>query len=390
MELKVWGSEDDQELLGQLTEQFQQAYPQQAFHFTVEAKSGLAARAGVLQDGPEAADVFAFTYDHFDAMVMANVLLPLDEQADQVLRQYAGKSLEDVMQPNVASSVASSKREDTLYAFPMAGGDNYILFYDSTVLSSEQVQSWDTLLAGAQAAGRQVGMALEHGLYGSSFFLGAGFTTQLKLDSTTDVDFDETSPSGYTGVRVLQSMLSLAAHPAFANMPRSELQEALAGGSLCAVVLETGETACAQSAFGEDCAAAKLPTFTCNGQQVQQGCFSDFEVVGVNAQSEHTDWAVVLAEFITNEAAQLARFESSGKVPTNLNVAASEPVSADQIASAAAEQDRYGAPPSLGTNYWEASAAFGRRVAQQGIAPDDKSCQQALDSYVQEVEAPCG
>ena len=77
-------------------------------------------------------------------------------------------------------------------------------------------------------------------------------------------------------------------------------------------------------------------------------------------------------------------------MPTNLNAAASELVSGDAVASAAALQDRYAAPPSLGMNYWDASTIFGRRVAQQEIAPDEKSCQIALDCYVEEVEAPCG
>ena len=390
IELTVGGSEEDQALLGQLVEEFQAAHPQQPFHFTIEAKTGIAARTAVMKEGEQAADVFAFSYDLLDGMVTANALLPLDEKADAALLQYAGKSLEDVMGANVASAADSTKREDIPYAFPMGGGNNYILFYDSAVLSPEEVQSWDTLLASAQAAGKQVGMALEHGLYTSSFFLGAGFTTQLRIDSTTDVDFEGTSADGFTGVQVLQSMLELTASPAFANIPRNKLHDTLASGSLCAVVMDTGDAAYAQSAFGAGYAAAKLPTFTCNGEQVQQGCFSTFEMVGVNAQSEHADWAVALAEFLTSEDAQLARFESSGMVPTNRNAAASELVAASAAASAAALQDQYAAPPSVGTNYWDASTIFGRRVAQQDIASDDGSCQIALDCYVEEVEAPCG
>ena len=45
---------------------------------------------------------------------------------------YAGKTIADIQSANSAATVATATRNDTLYAFPMGGGNNYFLYYAST------------------------------------------------------------------------------------------------------------------------------------------------------------------------------------------------------------------------------------------------------------------
>ena len=152
--LTLWGAEEDQSLLVDLVEKFKAAYPDQTFDIKVGVESESTAKDTILTDIEAAADVFAFANDQIDDLIAAGALLPISGDMDAVLQNYAGKTIADIQSANRAATVATATRNDTLYAFPMGGGNNYFLYYDSTRVSAEQAQSWDTLLEAAQAAGR--------------------------------------------------------------------------------------------------------------------------------------------------------------------------------------------------------------------------------------------
>ena len=50
-----------------------------------------------------------------------------------------------------------------------------------------------------------------------------------------------------------------------------------------------------QEAWGEDMGAARLPSYSCAGQQVQMASFSGYKLLGVNAYSKQREWAARLA-----------------------------------------------------------------------------------------------
>ena len=129
--------------------------------------------------------------DQLPDLVNAGALQSIDEM-DEALQAYAGKSVADVEAANTADSVEACTYEDTLYAFPRTADNGYFLFYDSSVLSEEDVASWDSLLAAANEAGKKVGMTLASGWYNASFFYSAGFTTSLNDDGST---YSSTSPN---------------------------------------------------------------------------------------------------------------------------------------------------------------------------------------------------
>ncbi|MCD7733742.1 MAG: extracellular solute-binding protein, partial [Clostridiales bacterium] len=341
----------------------------------------------ILTDIEAAADVFAFADDQLAHLVNAGALQSIDALNDALVA-YAGKSVEDIEAANGAGSVAAATMNDTLYTFPMGGGNNYFLYYDSSVLSEEDVASWDSLLAAAEAAGKQVGMTLSSGWYNASFFIGAGFTTSLNDDGTTSIDWNGTSSLGYTGVDVVKSMLTIASNSAFMAIADGDISNQIASGSLCAAVSGTWDAEAAQTAFGDGYAATKLPTFTCAGDQVQQGCYSGFKLIGVNAYSENAGWAALLAEYLTNEESQTARFEARQLAPTNTNAAANEAVSANIAIAASSAQDVYGVVQSVGGKFWDPTATFGEMIAQQTLdVNDDDAIQAALDELVVGVTA---
>lgn len=386
--LTLWGAEEDQALLAELVEEFKAAYPDQTFDIQIGVESESTAKDTILTDVEAAADVFAFANDQLNDLVAAGALLALDGDIAQVLPAYANKTLDDVKAANAAGSVAAASKDDTLYAFPMGGGNNYFLYYDSTKITAEQAQSWDGLLAAAEAAGGKVGMTFASGWYNASFFLGAGFISDMNADGTTVIDWNGTSPDGYTGVDVAKAMAAIAAHPGFLAVADGDLSNQIASGAVCAVVSGTWDAGAAEAAFGEGYAATKLPTFTCAGDQVQMSCYSGFKLMGVNAYSKNSGWAVLLAEFLTNESSQTARFEARQLAPTNLNAAAADAVTSNIAIAASAAQDVYGSVQNVGGKFWDPTATFGQMIANGELGADDAAIQTALDTLVEGVCAP--
>ncbi len=388
--LRLWGAEEDQTLLAELVEGFKAEYAEYAnFDIQIGTESESSAKDTVLTDIEAAADVYAFASDQLNDLVNAGALQPIDENMSQALEAYAGKTLDDVKAANVEASVEAASKDGTMYAFPMGAGNNYFLYYDASVVSEEQAQSWDGLLEAAAAAGKQVGMTLNSGWYNASFFLGAGFTVGLNDDGSTNIDWNGTSASGISGVDVVKGMINIASNNAFMPITDGDISNQIASGALCAVISGTWDASIAQTAFGDGYAATKLPTFTCAGEQIQMGCYSGFKLIGVNAYSQNAGWATLLAEYLTNEEAQIARFNARQLAPTNLVAAADEAVTSDVANAASAAQDEFGAIQNVGTNYWDPTATFGELIAQGELsADDDAGIQAALDTLVEGVTAP--
>ena len=387
IKLTVWGAEEDQNLLKELAGKFEETYPDMTFDIQIGVESESTAKDTILTDVEAAADVYSFASDQLNDLVNAGALMKLDDVAEALT--VAGRTLDDVKNENVEASVEAASIDGSLYAFPRAGDNGYFLYYDSSILSEEDVASWDALLAAAEANGKKVGMTFASGWYNASFFYGAGFTTGLNADGTTAIDWNGTSPEGYTGVQVVQAMLNIAGNPAFMAVADGDMSNQLATGDLCAVVSGTWDAITAQDVYGDGYAATKLPTYTIGDEQVQQGSVAGYKFVGVNGFSENAGWATVFADFITNEASQKEYFNQRESGPTNKNIIDSEEVKANVAIAALAEQSAYSSTQLVGGKYWDPSATLGELIAQGSVKADDEAAiQAALDTLVEGVTAP--
>jgi arabinogalactan oligomer/maltooligosaccharide transport system substrate-binding protein len=278
--------------------------------------------------------------------------------------------------------------DGSMYAFPMAGDNSYYLYYDSSVISEEDAATWDTLLAAAQKAGKKVGMTLNSGWYNAAFFYGAGFTTGLNDDGTTTMDWNGTSASGYKGTDVVKSMLDIASNSAFKAIPDGKISDVFASGDCAAIITGSWDDSTAQKVYGDGYAATKLPTFTCAGDQVQMAPAFGYKFIGVNAYSENTGWAVLLADFLTNEESQTTRFAERGIGPTNTNVLATDAVKENVAIAAVTSEADFGVIQLVGGKFWDPTATFGEQIAKGKLkANDEDSLQKALDDLVTGVTA---
>lgn len=386
VKLTVWGAEEDQALLGELAEKFQENFSDVTFDIQIGVESESTAKDTILTDVEAAADVYSFASDQLIDLVNAGALMNLEEVGEALT--VAGRTLDDVKNENVEAAVEAASVNGSLYAFPRAGDNGYFLYYDSSILSDEDVASWDNLLAAAEKNGKKVGMTLASGWYNASFFYGAGFTTGLNDDGTTSMDWNGTSAEGYTGVQVVQSMLDIAGNASFMAIADGDISNQLATGDLCACVSGTWDALTVQEVYKDGYAAAKLPTFTVGDEQVQQGSVAGYKFVGVNGFSENAGWATVFADFITNESAQKEFFAQRESGPTNKNIIDSDEVKSNIAISALAEQSEYSSTQLVGGKYWDPTATLGELIAQGSVKADDEAAiQQALDTLVEGVTA---
>ena len=362
--LKVWGSQEDQELLGVLVENFKAANPDTTWDISLGVVGEPDAKARYLEDPAAAADVFAFSNDQLLDLVNADALYEVT------------RTLDAIVAANSAGSIESATLDGVLYGYPMTADNGYFLYYDKSVLSEEDVQTLDSILAKANEAGKKVFMDVSNGWYIASFFLGAGCTLGLDENGKQTCDFNNEA-----GVAAGEAIRAFTADPAFLTGDDSVLTGGM-GDTICAGVSGTWNAAAIQEKLGENYAACKLPTFTLNGEQVQMSSFIGTKLIGVNTQTAHPVEAMMLAEFLTNEEAQQLRFEMREIGPSNSNVAASEEVQANIALAALAEQSQYGVSQKyvLG-NFWTPSEAFG--LAMENQSTDDM--QSLLDSMVAQI-----
>lgn len=343
--LTVWGSQQDQDLLTEMANAYiadMAARSDVPYSIKVEPVEETDAVDKFLGDPASAADVFAFPADDIGRLTDAGGLLEISKDAGLVKNS------------NTSASVAAATVGGKLYACPMTADSGYFLYYDKSVISADQVKSLDGILSACQAANKKMYMDVSNGWYIASFFLGAGCRLSVGADGSQKCDFNSDA-----GISAGEAIKVFTASPAFLTGNDATLTDGFANRTVAAGVSGLFSADAVKTALGGDFGAAKLPTFTSGGKQVQMGSFAGFTLVGVNKNTAFPDEATELAEWLTNEQNQLKRFQAGGLLPSNKN-AAHAAAADDPALSALAAQNAFGVSENGVTEgYWAPAAAFG-------------------------------
>ena len=374
--LKVWAAEEDAELMSQIIDSFKQEYGSQAnFDITVEAQSESTCKDNLLGDVLNGADVFTFVDDQLMALVAAGALEPVEDAAA-------------VSAANNENAVAASKVGDTLYAYPLTADNGYFMYYNKAYFSDSDVQSLDQMLAVAAANGKKVSIDLSSAWYDYAFFGNTGMELGLNDDGISNYCTWNSQDGAIKGIDVAQAMLGIATNPGFINEVDTDFLAGAENGSVIAGVSGVWNANALEQLWGENYGAAKLPTYTCAGQQVQMASFSGYKMVGVNAYSKNTEWAGKLADWITNEKNQTLRFEERGQGPANMNAANSAEVKASAAIQAVLAQTEYADLQRVGGNFWDPVQTFAEQIAAGN--PNGEDLQKLLDTMVKGITASNG
>ena len=121
-------------------------------------------------------------------------------------------------------------------------------------------------------------------------------------------------------------------------LPISKITAGFNDGSIIAAVSGIWNRTTIAQYLGDNFAAAKLPTYTLDNEQVQLVSFAGYKLMGVNNYSKNKTDALEFAEFYTNEQNQIKHFEQRGFVPTNEDAREDERVQNDVCAKAITRQ----------------------------------------------------
>ncbi len=370
IKLTMWGAEEDQTMLQEMADAFAAANADKAdLQITLGTQSESTTKDTVLTDPTAAADVYAFADDQLNQLVAAGALQAIP----------AEMNLEDIKTRNSSASVDAATMNGQLYAYPMTADNGYFMFYDASFFTEEDVQTLDTMLNKAAEAGKKVSMDIANGWYLYSFYAGAGLELGLNEDGLTNYCNWNEAP----GADVTQAILDIAANPGFISLKDEQFTGELKAGTLVAGVNGTWRANDAAAQWGENYAACKLPTYTLNGEQVQMGSFSGFKLVGVNAHSANVGWAMMLADWITNEENQIKRFQDRAQGPSNLKALEQ---AASPALSAVVAQSEFAQLQRVGDKFWSPAETLGQILASGDTG--GKTPQELIDATVEGITSP--
>lgn len=362
--LKVWADQGELELIEKLCNEFAAAHPEKEYAFEYGAVGAVDGKTRYLEDPAAAADVFLFADDQLVDLVKADALYEVTRNTDAIIAA------------NTPGSVNAATYEGTLYGYPMTSDNGYFLYYDKSVFTEGDLATLDGILAKANAAGKQVHMDVSNGWYLASFFLGNGCTLTIE-DGKQVIDFNNAN-----GLAAAEAIRAFCNDPAFVTGDDSVLAGGI-GDAIACGVSGTWMAAAIQEKLGENYGCCKLPTFTCDGKQVQMGSFLGCKIYGVNSQTAYPVDAMELAEYLTGEKAQIERYQVLNYGPSNVNALADETIASNQALQALSAQSEFAISQMVLGGFWTPAEAFGAELEAHSTA----DLQTMLDQLVEQALA---
>jgi arabinogalactan oligomer/maltooligosaccharide transport system substrate-binding protein len=373
VDLRIWVEEANFDNLQKMIDSFEQEYAGQAdFNIVIEASSDADTRSNVLGDIHNAADIFSMPDDQLYSLIAGGALSPVENQSG-------------VKSANLDAAVEAASYNGTLYAYPYSADNGYFLFYNKAYYSDSDVTTLDRILEVAAENEKKFSMEFNSGWYMYAFYGNSGLNFGINDDGVTNYcDWNSTEGS-IKGVDVANALLDVTQNVGFKAQPDGDFVTDVQNGTAIAGISGVWNAVEIEKAWGKNYAACKLPTYTLKGNQVQMSSFVGYKMFGVNAYSEHLEWAHKLAEWITNEENQSLRFEERGQGPSNKNAANSDAVNAAPAIAAVIAQSEYGVLQRVGNSYWDACTSFADVIIEGN--PDGLPLQDLLDRLVSGITA---
>lgn len=373
VKLTLWGAKEDQKLLGTIVENFKKEYEKETgFEITVETVGEADCKNTILGNVSECADVFTFADDQLMALAASGVLKPV-------------KDADSIRKRNLDGAVEAASIGDNLYAYPLTADNGYFMYYNKAYFKDSDLETLDDMLRIAANNNKKITMDWNSGWYLYTFFGNTGMNVGLSDDGVTNVCDWNTKEGDIKGIDVANAMLDIGKNAGFQNGTDTDLTEGAKNGSVIAGVSGVWLSGSLKETWGDNFGAVKLPTYTCNGKQVQLSSYVGYKLVGVNAYSGNQEWAAKLAEWISNEENQTLRFEERGQGPANKNASETDEVKSDLAIKALLEQSEFGSLQRIGGKYWDPVAAFGMDMADGST--EGKDIQKVMDKLVSDITA---
>ena len=370
-DITMWVSEKDgvADQFKQQIAAFMEANPGIVINASIEGVTEADAGSKVVADVATAPDIYCFAQDQLARLVQAGALAKLGVKAAETIKAN-----------NDAGSVAAATVAGTLYAYPMTSDNGYYLYYDKSIISEEDADSLEAIIAACNANGKKFRFALENAWYTASFFFATGCHSNWTMTAEGEFNAIDDDFNSAAGLIAMKGMQKLAQAPCY----DSDADTFADAGAIVTGIWNAGAAA---EHFGDNLGATDLPSFEVDGKSYHLGSYTGNKLMGVKPQTDAKKAAVLslLAQYLTGEECQKQRFESFEWGPSNKAVQASEAVQSNISLAALAKQGEYGQPQGqIHGAWWDIAKVLG---ADAKAATSDAALQTALDNYDAAIDA---
>ena len=370
-DITMWVSELDgvAALTQQQIDAFEAKYPGIIINASIEGVTEADAGSKVVADVATAPDIYCFAQDQLARLVQAAALATPPEVVANGLKAT-----------NDAGSVKAATVAGTLYAYPMTSDNGYYMYYDTSIISAEDAESLEKIIAACEANNVKFRYALENAWYTASFFFATGCHSNWSMDTEGNFTSVDDTFNTAEGLAAMKGMRKLA---------QSTCYDSNADIFTDAGVVITGiwNANAAAEHFGANLGATDLPSFEVDGKSYHLGSYTGNKLMGVKPQSDEKKTAVLalLAQYLTGEECQMQRYEKFQWGPSNIAAQSSEAVQSNASLAALAKQNAYGQPQGqIHGSWWDIAKVLG---ADAKAATSDADLQTALDTYKTTIDA---
>ena len=360
VQLTVWGSADDQKDGGWIKtveEEFKKDHPNVTFKNAVVEPPD-AAKA-VKQDAKAAADVFLFPNDQLGDLVKAGAIGELSDAATNQVKEQN----EDTLIKSVTA------QDGKMYGVPYTG-NTWFMYYNKAKFSADDVKSLDTMLTKGK-----VSFDIANAWYLPGFYLDGNMT----LFGEKGNDAKAGMKLGDKAAEVTKYIVKLFANKNFVLDGNGAGLSGVKSGKVDAYFSGSWDAADVKKAFGDNYAAAALPTFKTESGEHQMKSFAGSKAVAYNPNSKHPEMAAKFAAFLGSKKSQQIAYEKQGVIPSDKSLAdsvKSDPAAVAQMETIAKTSVLQPAIPEMG-KFWDPVQAFGTGISTGKITPANAAAQTA-------------
>lgn len=317
----------------------------------------------VIADVATAPDIYCFAQDQLARLVQA-----------AALAAPPAAIAESIKSENDEDAVSAASVAGTVYAYPMTSDNGYFMYYDKSIISDEDAESLEKIIAACEKNKVKFRYALENAWYTASFFFATGChsTWSIGADGTfSAVDDTFNSDEGLIAMKGMQKLVKSPCYDSNADIFTD------AG----VVISGTWTSSDAMAHFGDDLGITDLPSFEVDGKSYHLGSFKGNKLMGVKPQSDPKRTAVLslLAEYLTGEECQKQRFESFEWGPSNKVLQKSNAVRDNPMLAALAKQSEYAQlQGQIHGAWWDIARILG---ADAKAAKSEGELRTALNEY---------
>jgi len=366
--LKVWASEEEQEVMTANCEAFAVAHPEYNLTFEYAVIGNAEACDELKKDLEIAADVFVYPSAAIPELKAAGILYPITIEDAEVVKQSNG-----------AGAITACTSDDLLYGVPQSP-NSWFMYYNKSLFTQDDIKSVEAMLAKDLGDGvSNFSCKISDSWFMSAYFYALGGT----LYGTDGTDPTSCSWNDANGLKVGNYLINLSKNIKYVEDIDGIASSLFKEGKLGAVCSGTWSAVDFKAALGDNYGATVLPTINVEGTDYQLSNFADFRAFGVKSNTAYPIPAQQLACFLGNEQSQLATYVDQGIAPSVSSLAQNEIVAADLAVTALLQQSNYSTPqpstPQL-SEYWNPAIAFGTGIINGDIT--EANLQESLDAMV--------